>query len=64
MTVTTINAVRHNFNALHVYSKLIDVGFSKRWARTLSRMYEKIAHKFLYTSRMTISEKNRKEVRI
>jgi len=64
MTVSTINAVRHTFNALHVYGKLIDLGLPKHWSRRISRIYEKIAHKFLYSSGMAISQKMRKEVTI
>jgi hypothetical protein len=63
MTVSTINAIRHNFNALHIYGKLIDLGLPKHWARKVSRTYEKVTHRFLYTSGVTISQK-RKEVRI
>jgi hypothetical protein len=64
MTVSTVNIIRHNFNALHIYGKLIDLGLPKHWARKISRTYEKITHKFLYASGMTISQKIRKEVNI
>jgi hypothetical protein len=64
MTVSNMNAIRHNFNALHVYGKLINLGLPKHWARKVSRTYEKVTHRFLYTSGITISQKIRKEVRI
>jgi len=57
MTVSTINAIQHTFNALHVYGRLIDLGLPENWARKISRSYEKAFHKFLYTSGMTISRK-------
>jgi hypothetical protein len=61
MTVSTVNIIRHNFNALHIYGKLINLGLPKYLARKISRTYEKIFHKFLYTSGMTISEKRRRK---
>ena len=62
MTVSTVNVIRHNFNALHVYGKLIDLGLSKHWARNISRTYEKAFHRFLYRSGLTISKNLRREV--
>jgi hypothetical protein len=61
MTVSTINAIQHTFNALHVYGKLINLGLPKHWSRKISKTYEKITHKLLYTSGMTISKKIRRE---
>jgi hypothetical protein len=48
MIVSTANVIRHNFNALHVYGKLIDFGLPKNWAQKISRSYEKVFHRILY----------------
>jgi len=48
MTVSTINAIQHTFNALHVYGRLTDLGLPENWARKISRSYEKIFHRVLY----------------
>jgi hypothetical protein len=37
--------LRHHFNPLHVYCRLLDIGINRRTARNLSRWYEKAVYK-------------------
>jgi len=39
---------RHNGNALHIYCRLVDFGFSKKWAARLAKGYEFLTKNILY----------------
>jgi len=39
---------RHNFNALHLYCRLRDMGLSKVWAGRVARLIEPMIKTILY----------------
>lgn len=43
-----VNFIRHHFNSLHIYGKLIWLGVPERRARVFARKYERIVHPLLY----------------
>ena len=48
LSIQMLMWTRHNVNALHVYCRLIDFGFSKSLASKITRIYELFTHCVLY----------------
>ena len=46
-----IKKIQHNFNALHVYCKMLRAGFPAGKARIIAGLYEKLFHSTIYTAK-------------